>query len=1148
MEITRKSFLKLVGMAGTSALIASLEKDKLFSFTDPFKHDNPLKGYPNRDWEKHYRNLYEYDSTFHFLCAPNDTHNCLLKVYVKNGVAVRIGPSFKYGEATDIYGNKSSHRWDPRCCQKGLALIRRFYGDRRVKEPMIRKGFFEWYKQGFPRDQETGKPPENLFKRGLDDWIKISWEEAFEITAKTIENIAKTYSGEKGKELLKKQGYDPDMIEAMKGAGTQTLKFRGGMAALGVTRIFAQYRLANMMALLDSKIRNVEPSQALGARGWDNYSWHTDLPPGHPMVTGQQTHDFDLINAEYGKLLVVWGMNWLTTKMPDSHWLTEARLKGSKVIVISAEYSATMNKADLGLVVRPGTTPALILGICHQFIKNKTYSESFLIRYTDMPYLVRLDNLQILRANDIDKNYKLAELKENIVVLREGEKPPKSTLQFGPIVSESLRKEWGDYVIWDKDTNSPKIVNRDMYGKKFTFNASLEGTFKIKLTDGKEIEVRPVFDLYKEYIMNNFDLDTVSEITWAPKEGILEIYNELVKNKGQTLFFFGMGPNQFFNNDLKDRTAFFLCALTENLGKPGANLSSYAGNYRGALFSGLGTWIFEDPFNITLEEGKPVQIKPYWRGESVHYFNHGDSLLRMGKERITGKTHIPTPTKFIHVSNSNSLIGNIKGHFELIMNTLKKVEFLGINEWWWTPSCEYADIVYPIDSWAEFKHVDATISVTNPFLYIYPRTPFNRIYNSKSDIEVAAGIGKALSNITGDQRFELYWKYIFEDKAHFYLQRIFDNSNTLKGYNVLELEEKAKQGIPALLMTRTSSKTGGWEQINEDKPFYTKSGRLEFYREEKEFIEAGENLPVYREPIDSTFFEPNVIVGKPHIAIRPKTPDQYGVDINDLEGDIRQGRNIVKSWLQLKNTKHPLLNKDFRFIFHTPKYRHGVHTFGHDTDIVSIWFGPFGDMYRRDKRKPYVSEAYIDINPLDAKELGLEDGDYVYVDADPHDRPFKGWQNRNKDYQVARLLCRVRYYNGTPRGVTRMWHNMSPATYGTVLGQKSNPKGLALNEKTGYISLFRSGSHQSCTRGYIKPTHMTDSLVRKNLIGQVLDKGFAPDVHCPTGAPREAFVKITKAESGGVEGKGSWEVTKKGVRPTYEIPSFRRYLEGKYIS
>ena len=46
------------------------------------------------------------------------------------------------------------------------------------------------------------------------------------------------------------------------------------------------------------------------------------------MVTGQQTVDFDLCNVEHAARVVVWGMNWITTKMPDAHWLTEARMQG----------------------------------------------------------------------------------------------------------------------------------------------------------------------------------------------------------------------------------------------------------------------------------------------------------------------------------------------------------------------------------------------------------------------------------------------------------------------------------------------------------------------------------------------------------------------------------------------------------------------------------------------------------------------------------------------------------------------------------------------------------------------------------------------------------------------------------------------------
>ena len=48
------------------------------------------------------------------------------------------------------------------------------------------------------------------------------------------------------------------------------------------------------------------------------------------MVTGQQSMEFDLNSVEQAKTVVAWGMNWITTKMPDAHWLTEARMKGTK--------------------------------------------------------------------------------------------------------------------------------------------------------------------------------------------------------------------------------------------------------------------------------------------------------------------------------------------------------------------------------------------------------------------------------------------------------------------------------------------------------------------------------------------------------------------------------------------------------------------------------------------------------------------------------------------------------------------------------------------------------------------------------------------------------------------------------------------------
>ena len=206
----RRTFLK--GMAVAGALASSHGAlGAPIRFFKPTHVDNPLAFYPNREWEKIYRNIFDHDSTFVFLCAPNDTHNCLLKAFVKNGVVARIGPTYGYGKASDLYGNTASHRWDPRICQKGIALVRRFYGDRRVKAPMVRRGFKQWVDAGFPRDATTGKPDAKYFQRGKDKWLRVDWDDAYLMSAKAFQNIAATYNGELGASRLAAQDYDPAM-------------------------------------------------------------------------------------------------------------------------------------------------------------------------------------------------------------------------------------------------------------------------------------------------------------------------------------------------------------------------------------------------------------------------------------------------------------------------------------------------------------------------------------------------------------------------------------------------------------------------------------------------------------------------------------------------------------------------------------------------------------------------------------------------------------------------------------------------------------------------------------------------------------------------------------------------------------------------
>ena len=1152
--ISRRDFLRYASLGLISSqLLASLPEDILaFRYVGPVSPEtNPLEKYPNRGWEDVYRDLYTPDYTFTFNCAPNCTFCCLLKANVKNDVVLYVDPTYGYGKATDLYGNKVSMRWDPMICPTGHAVARRAYSDRRVKGVYIRKGFLQWVKDGFPRDPETGAPPKRYFEgRGKEPFIKISWEEAYEIVAKTLINIATTYSGEQGMEYLRRQGYDPAMIEKQAGAGVTTLKFRGGMPLLGPFRIGAAYRFANMMALLDQHIRGVGPDKARGGRGWDNYSWHTDLPPGHPMVTGLKTVDFHLSAPEYAGLVICWGMNWISTKMVAAKWLTEAKLKGTKVVVISSDYNATSSKADYVIIVRPASDTAFALGLAHVIIRDKLYDEEFVKTQTDLPLLVRMDNLKILRAKDIIPDYKPAELKNYVKVFEPGEKIPPPAEQSVQYIPRQMREEWDDYVVWDKNTNQPKVITRDDVGERFKelgIDPALEGEFEVETVEGERVKVRPVFDLIKQYLMDQFDPDTVSEITMAPKEAIEELARLIAQNKGKTLFTTGMGVNQFLHGDLKDRAIFLVAALTANVGKIGGNVGSYAGNFKLDIINGIGQWIAENPFDMELDPDKMARLKRYWEPESAHYYAYGDRPLRVGNKLFNGWTHVPTPTKSVMVSNSNSILGNSKWAFNVIVNVLPKIEMYVVLEWFWSLTCEYADIVFGVDSWIERRFPDIVASCTTPFITTWPMSPLGRLFDTRDDFEVWAGIAGAMAKLLGDERFRDYWRFVYENRIEVYINRALKAGNTTKGYTFEMLDEKAREGIPYLYNTKTTPLAVGWEQVHESVPWFTKSGRMEFYREEDEFIEYGENIPVYREPADATPYMPNVIVAKPHPALRPVPPEEYGIDPNDLSPDTRQVRNVIMTWDEVKKTKHPLAELGYTHVLPTPKHRGIVHTIAANVDISAVMFTPFSDPYRQDKRMPWVAEGYVDINPLDGKKLGLDDGDYVWVDGDPSVQPFVGWQDKPEDYKAFRWLARIRFNPSIPPGTAKCWFNYYMASHGSVEGHETREDKLARNPRTGYTASYRYGGHQSITRTWIKPTLLTDSLVRKSGFVSVIGKGYAPDIHTANGAPRESFVKFTKAEAGGLNGKGKWPPAEEGLRPTYESDKVKKYLSGDYV-
>jgi nitrate reductase alpha subunit len=1144
MAITRRAFLGLAGGASVGALTGILDLEVL-ALGSVVGVTNPLGQYPSRDWERIYRDQYAYDGNFTVVCAPNDTHMCRLRAFTRNGVVMRLEQNYDGGNYSDPQGNRSTVHWNPRGCLKGYTLHRRLYGPYRLRHPVIRKGWKEWADAGFPSlSDDPGLRSRYRFDdRGNDTFVRVSWDEANDYLATGLEAIARTYSGPEGRRrLLDADGYEPEMLEFWEESGVRTMKLGSSLPVHGVAGKFGLFRFATSLALLDAFVRGVGPEEAVGGRDWSEYTWRGDQAPGFPFVHGVQTTEVDFNDLRSSRLLIQVGKNLVENKMPESHWFHEIMERGGKIVSIVPEYGPQSTKSDYWIPVRPGLSDtAIFLYLARELIERGAYDLDFVTRFTDLPLLIRLDTLQRLRADEIFADY----------VPGLGPDGPSFTVQaMTPDQYELI----GDRVVRDTSGNLRPITREDV-GERMTergIDPILDWTGTVTLADGTEVEAATAFWLYRQHLAD-YDLDTVVDITGSPRNLLTRLADDVATIRPMAIHV-GEGVNHYFHATLHNRATYLVAMLTGQIGIPGSGVSTWAGNYKGGIFHaapwfgpGVGGYVNEDPFRTLLDEDALYDFENthhFIHGEDVSYWGYGDRPLVVdtpaeGRKVFTGRSHMPTPTKVIWYNNSN-LINQAKWAYQLVHRVNPKVDLIVDQQIEWTGSAEFADVIMPVNSWLEFETLEMGGSCSNPFLQLW-KGGIPPLYDTRDDLAVFAGVARALATLTGDRRFADY--FMFAERPEVYLDRVLKGSFTTEGYTVADIMA-GRYGEPggALMQYRTYPRIPFWEQVHDSVPFYTDTGRLNAYCDLPEAIDYGENLIVHREAVEATPYLPNVIVSTSP-WIRPR---DYGIGPEDIDPDRRQVRNLKMSWAEVKQTSNPLFYQGLIFTCLTPKSRHSVHSSWAVTDWNWIWNSNFGDPYREDKRLPGVGDAQLHMSPADAKALGIDNGDWVWVDANPADRPYVGASPDDPFFQAARLMARVSYNPAYPPGVTMLKHAFYMATPRTVSAQQTRPDGRALAE-TGYQASFRHGSQQSITRGWAPPMHQTDSLFHKRAAGMGFIFGFDVDNHAINTVPKETLVKITLAEKGGLNGQGAWSGATANS-PGNEGRTMQEYLGGRLVS
>ena len=267
---------------------------------------------------------------------------------------------------------------------------------------------------------------------------------------------------------------------------------------------------------------------------------------------------------------------------------------------------------------------------------------------------------------------------------------------------------------------------------------------------------------------------------------------------------------------------------------------------------------------------KRSRPKSYYYGEEVGYWNHGDTALivntpKYGRKVFTGKTHMPSPSKVRWVTNVN-ILNNAKHHYDMVKNVDPNIEMIVTQDIEMTSDVNHADVAFACNSWMEFTYPEMTGTVSNPWVQIW-KGGIRPLYDTRNDADTFAGVAAKLAEMTGDAAVP--WRVplrLHEPRRCLSAADAGCQRSTCYGYSA-DVMLKSEKGW--MVMCRTYPRHPLWEETNESKPQWTRSGRIETYRIEPEAIEYGENFivtpgrpGVYSVSAECDFLEQSVTFGR----------------------------------------------------------------------------------------------------------------------------------------------------------------------------------------------------------------------------------------------------------------------------------------------
>ena len=539
-----------------------------------------------RSGDAFYRDRWAHDKVVRSTHGVNCTGSCSWKVYVKDGIITWEA------QQTD-YPSPGADRpdYEPRGCPRGAAFSWYTYSPTRVRYPYIRGVLLEMFREA--KRRYGGDP--------VLAWASIVQDP----------ELRERYQSARGKGGLVRASWG-EACEIVAAANVYTIKRWGPDRIAGFSPIPA-------MSMV-SYASGARFTELIGGAMLSFYDWYADLPVASPQMFGDQTdvpESGDWWDAAY---LMMWGSNVPLTRTPDAHWMTEARYRGQKVVVVSPDYAENVKFADEWLAAAPGTDAALAMAMGHVILKEffvdreVEFFRDYVTTFTDLPYLITLDRQddgtytpgKNLVAGDFDCAEKDS---ENAMW-----KPALVDDVTGEVVIPrgSLGHRFGEEGVgqWNLDLGDvrPRL---SLHGDGV---ASVEVRLpRFDALDGKAVMTPrgvPVAQVGDQLVTTVYDLllaqygvarpglpgqwptgyDDVDapytpawqeDITSVPAEAVARIAREFAQNaadtQGRSMILMGAGTNHWYHSDLIYRAMLMLTTITGCQGRNGGGWAHYVG-------------------------------------------------------------------------------------------------------------------------------------------------------------------------------------------------------------------------------------------------------------------------------------------------------------------------------------------------------------------------------------------------------------------------------------------------------------------------------------------------------------------------------------------------------------------------------------------